>query len=215
MQFYNRLYQYIQEYFYLVYTYYSKHAVAFLVNYYNISDSQSIWQKDKLSGGPYERIGDLSGMKYNKYLLMPVFFMEEAGAQFEGNEEGYNKRSETSLVFPTTYGITPYPGDYVKFEQSYLTPINDTYPIYTVGNTEKSTNTTISFWKLTLYVEQSRSTNELDNQINNIKVFFDYDKKFHELEDSENMTRLMKKSNLLKQKITDNHYDKNSGFYLM
>ena len=215
MQFYNRLYEYIQEYFQLVYQYYSRHAVAFLVNYYHISKENSIWETDKLYGGAYERLGDLSGIKYDKYLLTPVYFIEETGAEFEGTEEGYKKKSETSMVFPSSYGITPYAGDYVKFEQSYLQPINDTYPIYTVGEIEKSSNTAITFWKTKLYVEQSRSTNELDKQTNGVYVFFDYDKQFHTLDESEGMTRLMKKNEELRYIIKDKFYDPNSGFYLM
>lgn len=215
MQFYNRLYDYIQEYFELVYKYYSRHAVAFLVNYYHISSEDSIWQTDKLHGGAYERVGDLSGIKYDKYLLMPVYFMEETQAEFEGTEEGYQKRSETNLVFPSDYDITPYAGDYVKFEQSYLRPINDTYPLYTVGGIQKSTNTSITFWKTSLYVEQSRTTNELDKQVNNIHVFFDYDKKFHDIYESESMTKLMKKNDDLRSIIKNKFYDSNSGFYLM
>lgn len=215
MQFYTRLYQYIQEYFELVYKYYSRHAVAFLINYYHISSEESNWQTDKLYNGAYERIGDLSGIKYNKYLLMPVYFMEGAEPEFEGSEEGYQKRTETSMVFPSNYSITPYPGDYVKFKQNYLRPTNDTYPLYTVGGIQKSTNTSITFWKTNLYVEQSRTTNELDNQVNNIYVFFDYDKQFHEIYESKSMTRLMKKDNNLRNIIKEKFYDSNSGFYFM
>lgn len=215
MQFYNRLYEYIQEYFELVYKYYSRHAVAFLVNYYHISEEDSIWQTDKLYGGSYERIGDLSGIKYDKYLLMPIYFIEQAGAEFEGTEEGYQKRSETTMVFPSSYGITPYAGDYVKFEQSYLRPIDDTHPLYTIGGVEKATNTSITFWKTNLYVEQSRTTNELDNQTNNVYIFFDYDKQFHSLDESESMTLLMKKNDELRSIIKEKFYDPNSGFYLM
>ncbi len=119
------------------------------------------------------------------------------------------------MVFPSDYGITPYAGDYVKFEQSYLRPINDTHPLYTVGGIQKSTNTSITFWKTSLYVEQSRTTNELDNQVNNIYVFFDYDKKFHDIYESESMTRLMKKNDDLRSIVKEKFYDPNSGFYLM
>lgn len=216
MQLYTRLYDYINEYFNLVYKYYSKHALAFLVNYYSISSESSVWQTDNLYGGAYERAGSLSGMKYDKYMFMPVFFMEETGSiPLEGNEYGVTKETRTSMVFPSSYGITPYSGDYVKFEQSFLMNDLDNYPIYTVGGVEKATNTPITFWKANLYVEESRSLEEIEEHTSGSFIFIDYAKSFYSLEDGEKITKLMKKNDLLKEKLINNFYDPNSGFYLI
>lgn len=215
MQLYTRLYDYINEYFNLVYNYYSKHALAFLVNYYRISDETSIRQKDKLFGGSYERAGSLSGLQYDKYMLMPVFYMEESTTAFEGNERGVTKETETTLVFPSTYGVTPYSGDYVKFEQSFLMSGVDNYPIYTVGGVEKATNTEVTFWKANLYVEESRTIDEIEDHVNESFIFIDYTKQFYPLDEGEKITKLMKKNEILKNKLDNNFYDPNSGFYLI
>jgi len=46
MQKYERIYDYIHEYQNLVYEYYSKHVVSFLVTYYNLNLDETIWENE-------------------------------------------------------------------------------------------------------------------------------------------------------------------------
>jgi len=214
MQRYERIYSYIDEYLDLVYRYYAKHAIAFLSTYYNLNQDTTVWDNENLMGGPYEDIGTLTGMKFNKILLLPVFFVDEVNTIFDAREEGYIKDGETNIVFPSAYGITPYPNDKVKFEQSYLRPTNDVYPIYEVTGVEKSTNTDKLFWKLRLEVDQSYTQTDLDLQVSNTYTFLDYDKKLHTTSDATFLTKMLTKNVSLRSRMKD-LYDQNSGFYLI
>ena len=106
MQNWSRLYSYIHEYQELVLDYYSKHGVAFLTTYWNINKDTTVWDKQQMYGGAYEKIGDLSGMKWDKYLLLPVYFSEEVATGFDGSDIGLIKEQETSVVFPSCTTIT-------------------------------------------------------------------------------------------------------------
>jgi len=214
MQKYERLYFYIQEYQKLVYDYYSKDGIAFLVTYYNINSSETVWEDQNLMDGAYETVGEYSGIKWDKISLLPVYFIEEISTAFSGDETGYIKENETNIVIPSSYGITPLPRDIIKLEQSYMRPINDTYPLYIVTNAEISADTDKRFWKLNLKIFQSKTTEELDAQVENNLVFYDYDKKIHYVEDAQFLTKMLYKNNLL-QKELKNLYDENSGFYLI
>jgi hypothetical protein len=210
---YTRLYQYIHEYQSLVQDYYSKCGVAYLVTYYNINVNNTVWDNDKIFGGAYERIGNLSGMKWNKYLLIPVYWSEEIVTAFDGDEKGYVKQNETSVVIPSTYNITPYPGDYIKLEQEYLRPTNDIYPIFIVAGIEVYPNTDKRYWKLRIESKYP-TTIELEEQVENTFAFFDYTKKIYSIPQSTFLTRMMLKSESTKERL-DDLYDYNSGIYFI
>jgi len=215
LQNYERIYDYIHEYQRLVYEVYSKHAIAFLTTYYHIDVQETIWDNEKLMGGAYERIGELSGIMFHKILLLPVFFSEEITTMFDGQEIGYVKEGETSLVVPSTYNFIPLPGDKVKLEQAFLRKVNDIYPIYTITGIEKSTNTDLVFYKLKAKVEQSVTEEQLQNQVSGVYSFFEYSKKIHTLENAQKMAELLRRNAVLRSRIKQSFYDDNSGFYFL
>jgi hypothetical protein len=215
MQNYERLYWYIHEYQNLVYDFYSKHAVAFLVTYYNINPTTTVWEDSNIFGGAYEKTGEWSGIKRNKILLLPVYFIEEISTAFDGQDTGYNKDNTTSFVFPSTYNFVPYPNDIIKLEQSYLRPQNDTYPLYIVTGVEPSVNTDRRFWKIRVETFQSETLSAVEEQTENIYSFVDYDKKIHTLQDAQFITKLLMKEEELKVKLKATLFDNNSGFYFM
>ena len=210
---YQRTYQYIHEYQDLVYDKYSKAGVRYLVNYYNIDIENTVWEDSKIYGGAYERVGTLSGIKWNKYLLLPVYFIDEISTIFDGQEDGYVKNNETHIVFPNVYGITPYPNDIIKLEQSFLRPTNDIYPTFVVSGVEISANTDKRFWKLKIETIAS-TTVSVEEQLNNTYTFFEYTKKIYTVPEATFLTRMMVKNNLIKNTL-DNLYDPNSGFYFV
>ena len=71
---YQRTYEYIHEYQRLVYDFYSKDVVAFLTTYYHIDTTNTIWDDENLMGGSYDRVGEYSGTRYSKILLLPVYY---------------------------------------------------------------------------------------------------------------------------------------------
>jgi hypothetical protein len=210
---YERIYEYIHEYQRLVYDYYSKDVVAFLTTYYSIDTSTTVWDNENLMGGSYDRVGEYSGIKYNKILLLPVYYSEEMTTTFDAQDIGYIKDGDTQFTIPSTYGIVPLPGDKIKLEQEYLRPTNNIYPIYTVKGVEKSTNTDRVFYRLKIGVEQSITETQLDEQVSGLYTFFEYDKKIHTLADAQFMAQLLVKNERLRECIKQNLYDNRSGYY--
>ena len=210
---YERIYDYIHEYQKLIYDFYSKDVVAFLTTYYHIDTQQTIWEDENVFAGSYDRVGEFSGVRWNKILLLPVYYMEEVSTAFDGQEIGYVKENDTTFAIPSTYGFTPLPNDKIKMEQSYLRPTNDVYPLFNITGVEKSVNTDRTFWKLKVKIEQSVTENTLNEQVSNIYSFFEYDKNIYSLEDAQFLSRLLSKNEKLKVCIKQNLYDSRSGFY--
>jgi len=213
IQKYSRLYDYVHEYQNLLYDFYAEHMVRFLVTYYNINTTETVWEDTDVFGGPYEWTGDLSGIKRNKILVLPVYFTEEVTTTFDGSEEGYTKDNETTFVFPSTHGITPYPQDIIKLEQAFLRPTNDVYPIFVVKGVEISANTDRRYWKVKVETFQSETLESVDAQVVNTYAYVEYDKKIHTIDDSEFMARLLVKDHHLRECLNDDLFDNRAGFY--
>ena len=214
MQKYKRLYEYIYEFQKSIYDIYSKDAIAFLTTYYHIDVSETVWDDEQLFGGAYEKVGSLSGIRWNKFLLIPVYFSDEITTSFDASEIGYTKEGQTSFVIPSTYGFTPLPNDKFKLDQTFLRPKNDVYPVYSITGVEKSVNADRLFWRLRVQVEQSITTDQLDLQVNKTYTFFDYTKKIYSVPDAEFMTKLLIKNSTLRARCRT-LFDQNSGFYLI
>jgi hypothetical protein len=214
MQKYKKLYEYIYEFQKAIYDVYSKDAVSFLTTYYHIDIDETVWDDSQLFSGAYEKVGEFSGIRWNKFLLIPVYFSEEMTTAFDGSELGYTKDGQTSFVIPSSYGFTPLPNDKFKLDQTFLRPTNDVYPVYTVTGIEKSVNADRLFWRLKVQVEQSVTTDQLDAQVNDTYTFFDYTKKIYAIPDAEYMTNLLIKNSTLRTR-SRTFFDQNSGFYLI
>ena len=212
IQKYQRLYEYVHEYQNLVYDFYAEHTVRFLVTYYNMNIPETIWEDSDVFGGPYEWTGDLSGIKRNKILVLPVYYMEEVATAFDGSETGYTKANETTFVIPSTHGFIPYPQDIIKVEQAYMRPTNDVYPIYVVTGIEVSANTDRRYWKLKVETFQSETLASVDAQVVDTYAYVEYDKKIHTIADAEFMAKLLVKDAAIKPALNNLH-DNRAGFY--
>lgn len=214
MQSYSRIYWYIRDYQNLIYEFYAKHAIAFLTTYYNIDKNNTIWDNVNLTDGSYERVGELTGMKFNKYLLLPVFFITEVNTPYDGSEYGFIKAGESELVIPHLYGIEPYEGDIIKMEQDFLRQTNDIYPLFMVTGKETSTNADKTFYKLKIEKFQSKTTEQVDKQVTDIFVFFDYTKKIYTINEASFLSRMVVKNHNLYEQVS-NLFDENSGLYFI
>lgn len=214
-QLWERIYDYIHEYQHLVYEYYAKDAHAFLVTYYHLNKAETVWDDEYIDGGSYEEIGDLTGIRWDKILLLPVFFIEEISpTQFDATEIGQNKLNETSFVIPSEYGFTPYAHDILKFEQSYLSSV-DNVPLFHVTGIESGPNTDKKFWRIKVETDQSRKLEDVENQTLGTYAFLDYNKQIHTLDNANKLLSLMDVNNQLRQLLLQTSYDKNTGFYFI
>ena len=212
---YQRIYDYIHEYQNLIYNFYSKDVVAFLTTYYHIDTEDTIWEDENIFAGSYDRVGEFSGVKWNKVLLLPVYYIEDVTTSFDGQDIGYIKDNDSTLIIPSTYGFTPLPNDKIKFEQEYLRPTNDVYPVFNVGGIEKSVNADRLFWKMKVHVEQSITISQLEQQVSDTYTFFEYDKKIHTISDAEFLARLLAKNEDIREITKDTLYDQRSGYYFV
>jgi len=213
MQNYNRIYDYFEDYWKLLYDYYSKHGQAYLVTYYHLDTNETVWDNNNLMGGYYEKIGSLSGVKWKKILTLPVYFIGETDTIFDAQEIGLVTDSKTEFVIPSTYGIIPYPNDIIKLYQNYLEE-DDTHALFTVSGIQKQSPGNRTYWKCSCMVEQSHTTTELDEQVSETLVFYDYDKKIHTLENSITMTKLLSKNETIRGNLSE-MFDQNSGLYFI
>ena len=213
MQNYNRINDYFVDYWKTLYSYYSKHGIAYLVAYYNLDKDSTVWDDTDLTGGYYEKIGSLSGVRWKKILTLPVFFIEETNTIFDAQDIGLVNEGSTGFVIPDEYGIQPYPNDIIKLYQNYIQE-DDRYALFTVTASQKQTHGDKTFWKLGCKVEQSHTTSEIDLQTSDLLVFYDYDKKIHQLEDSVSLTNLLAKNEEIRNNLK-NLFDENSGLYFI
>jgi len=211
----SNIYTYINEYQRMVYDKYAENVVSFLSTYYHIDGPETIWEDENVFAGSYDRVGEFSGVRWNKILLLPIYYSEEITTSFDAQDIGYVKEGETSFVIPSSYGITPLPNDKIKFEQNFLRPTNDVYPVYNVSGVEKSVNTDFTFWRVRVKVEQSVTETQLEEQVQDTYVFFDYDKNIHTIPNSTFLTRLLLKNEIIRERLKNTFYDKNSGFYFV
>ncbi len=211
IQNYFRLYNYVKEYEKMQLDFFAKHALAFPITYWNIDPEKTVWDRDIMQGGAYERIGDLSGIKYNKFLLLPIYFPDEILTSFNGTEVGVVKDQQTTITIPSAYGITPYEGDIIKLNQGYLQE-DDTYPFFIVTNREIAPNTDKRFWRLTIKIWQMDKIEYIEKQTEATYVFFEYDKKIYPLDEATRMAKLLSQNEDLKVKL-EKTWNPNSGFY--
>jgi hypothetical protein len=213
MQNYNRINDYFVDFWKTLYSYYAKHGIAYLVTYYNLDKDSTVWDNTDLMGGYYEKIGQLSGVRWKKILTLPVYFIEEIDTIFDAQETGLVNEGLTGFVIPSDYGFTPHHNDIIKLYQDYVQE-DDRYALYVIAAIQKQTSGDRVFWKLGCRVEQSRTTTEIDQQVSDVLVFYDYDKKVHELSESISMTRLLAKNEAIRNNL-NNLYDQNSGLYFI
>lgn len=213
MQNYNRINDYFVDFWKTLYDYYSKHGIAYLVTYYHLDPENSIWDTTDLTGGYYEKIGSLSGVRWKKILTLPVYFIEETSTIFDAQDIGVVNEGNTGFVIPSSYGITPVANDIIKVYQNWVQD-DDTYALFVVTAVQKQTPGDKTYWKCGCKVEQSRTTNELDLQVSDLLIFYDYDKKIHQVDEASSMTRLLSKNEKNKNNLSS-LYDDNSGLYFI
>ena len=213
MQNYNRINDYFNDYWTLLYDFYSKHGQAYLVTYYHIDEDETVWDNKNLMGGYYEKIGEYSGVRWKKILTLPVYFIEETDTIFDAQDIGIVNEGRTGFVIPSSYGITPYPNDIIKLYQNYLQD-DDTYALYVVKGSQKQSPGDKTYWKCSCGIEQSRTSVELDLQVSETLIFYDYDKKIHQVSESVSMTKMLSKNETIRENL-NSLFDQNSGLYFV
>ncbi len=210
-----RRYNYISD-FYWTQNQYSAHKLmpAYPVTYYNIDWDNSVYDKD-LMAGSYERhgVGQLSGMKWNKIQMLPVYWSETLQPQNSADEKGVTSRDSeiTNIVIPTEYGLKSTAWDFVHFSQAFMFEASDFSPIYVVTNVDNSTHGTINYDKLTLKVTSATKLTKLETQISENYMFLELTKRIHQIQAASVLLKLQTRHDALQEQSHAMFH--NTGFY--
>jgi hypothetical protein len=215
---YIRNYNYIADFYRNVYELYSSHYPAYPITYYNFDPENSVYD-EKMMGGSYEKngLGELSGVKFRKIQQLPVYGVEAIQPSYTGSETGFTTTDSemTSITFPTIYGIVPYPGDVVLFNQEFMMKGLESDVAFVVKNKELATYGDITHYRLRLGPAGSGRGNaitKVEKQISSRYFFLESTKKIHPTEIALIMLNLESNHTQCVEKVNDKVHT--IGFYL-
>ena len=216
----NREYNYIQDYYKHLYKVYAdKYTSAYPVTYYSIDTQNSIWDTDKIMAGTYSRrgVGEFSGLKFKKILLLPVMFMAPIeNPQNESNEYGYSMHGslKTTLVIPSVYGIIPSPDD--RIDISFAFQSEDSINIkglYAVTNVNPA-HIGEEFTLYQLLINVDYNTGLIEQQISSYWSFYEHERKILPLDNVKTLLTLQDRYKDTVKYINKTIYNDQTGLYL-
>jgi hypothetical protein len=210
-----RKYNYISDYYDTLYNIYSQVHPGFPITYYNIDWDNSVYDK-KLMAGSYEKngIGTLSGIKFKKILLLPVYGIEQITPTNSASEKGLtmHESENSTIAFPTTYSLKPGEWDIVHFSQSFMSPDNkDNGPVFVVKNVNPATYGRLTVWQCQLKTAPY-ALEDIKKQIDSEYMFLEFTKRIHRLDTASILIKLQQRSNSLSEELKNLFH--NTGFYL-
>lgn len=209
-------FKYVNDYFDLVNRYYASWNFGrFVCTYYNLDIENSHIDENKLSGGTYEMVGELSGWRWRKILDLDINGLETLPTNPTTDERGVTMTDKmTTTTFPKTYGIIPQVHDFVCFSEVHT---DDNYilrdpPLYEVVNIERSNDMDVCVFKISLKVSYVRKS-QIEKQLSELTHFMDYEKRLYPIDDAIAMQTIMWQNSEAKHKRNVT-FDQNSGLYI-
>lgn len=213
-----RRYNYIQDYFVYLYEQYSKHYEhAHPVTYYSIDMENSVMDREKLYAGSYEKegIGDLSGFKWKKIYMLPVFGLEDIRPNSDSGDRGltFKESLRSTLAFPDAYGIKPLEFDLVDINYGIKSLAIKNRPLYKVSKIDIAHHGEFfQLYNCTIQVAAADLT-ELEKQISSYWYFNDATKSIIPLNNANFLIDLEKLSLDLSADLK-NEFNQQLGFFL-
>jgi len=210
-----RRYNYISDYYNTVYDTYTNVYPGYPVTYYSVDWSNSVYDTN-LMAGSYEKngVGSLTGIKFKKILLLPVYGIDQITPSNNGGEKGLTLHdTETSTVsFSSDYGLKPYEWDVIHFSQGFMSPDNnDNGPVFVVRNTSPATYGRMTHWKCDIKTAPY-TLGDVKQQISSEYMFLEFTKQIHRLDTAAILIKLQQRSDSLSENLKDIFHD--IGFYL-
>jgi hypothetical protein len=211
-----RKYNYIEDYFYTVYDYYSRVYPAFPVTYYATDHNETIWDDEYLNAGTYEHrgVGELSGQKWKKINMLPVFSIDQITPTQESNEKGINYEDSmtTRIAFPSVYGLKPYEDDAVDLSFGLKNPDMNIKNMYSINKVDISHHGDyLQFYICNIKISNFSKT-DIEKQISNHWLFYEHEKSILPLDNSQILLMLQERSIELSNDINNNF--SSSGVFL-
>jgi hypothetical protein len=215
-----RSFNYIEDFFRTLYDIYSSHYVpSYPVTYYSTDMDNSVMDNEGLMAGSYEKggIGELSGMKWSKIMMLPVWGVENVQMTQESSEKGgmtFKEGASTQIFFPSTYSLKPLEGDIVNLSFGYRDPIEPVKMLFTVNNINMAHQSDF-FQIYQLQLKMATFTlDSLEKQISKTYMFYDHEKKILPLANTKQLLKLQDMACVSSNNIRLNIFDRQTGFYL-
>lgn len=210
---------YINDYFWTIYNYYSQNYTKYPVTYYSIDRDNTIWDDEKLNAGSYERlgIGDLSGVKFKKIYFLPVYGVEQVQPQQDSGEQGltFKESIVTNILIPSTIGIKPLENDFVNLNFGFDTEtINEN--MYVVTNLNLAHHGQFfNIWQCNLRTASGNKAADIDKQVTSYWKYLEFTKQIHPIENANLLLNLQQKCSKITENINNISMDKKTGFFLL
>lgn len=215
-----RSYNYQEDYFRTLYEIYSEHYIAcYPVTYYSLDVDSTIWDKEKINAGSYEKggVGELSGVKWKKIQLLPVFGLEQVNMNQSSDEKGgmtYKDGASTQVLFPSVYGLKPLEGDVVDLSFGYKTPAINNKMLFTVNNINQShMGDFFQIYQCQLKMAPF-NREDVEKQISTDWAFYEHEKTIVPLTNFRRLMKLQQLSVDLATTFNRELFDKQTGLYL-
>lgn len=212
-----REYNYINDFFWTINQYYEKVYRAFPCTYYTINRDDTVWDDEFMMAGSYEKlgVGDWSGVKWNKIMMVPVFEIEPVVPNIQSEEQGltYKESLRTQIIMPSTYGINPIAWDCVDLNFGINAKSPKIKPLYVVtGRNLSHHGEYYQFYQITLEVAPYR-LDELESQIEDYYMFHNSIKRIYTLGKSHMLLNLENRYKNIEENL-DTMYDPSTNLYL-
>lgn len=215
-----RKYNYIEDYFHTVYQLYAEEYInAYPVTYYSLDVDQSIWDDEEMMAGSYEKqgIGELSGVKWKKIIMFPVFGIDQVQPQQATDERGgmtYHDSMTTQIIFPSLYGLIPLENDVVDLSFGIDHPGVNQKTLYTIGNINLShSGDYFQIYQCRMKVSPF-TKDSIERQVSTSWMFYEHDKIIVPLEKGQMLTKLQQESSELSSILNSEIFDRQCSFYL-
>jgi hypothetical protein len=216
-----RKYNYIEDYFHTVYKLYAEEYVsAYPVTYYSINKESTIWDDDLINGGSYEKqgVGEWSGMKWRKIIMLPVFGVEQVNMNQTSDERGgmtFAEGMSTQIIFPSLYGLKPIENDVVDMSFGIDHPAKNQKNLYTITNINIShQGDYFQIYQCRLKVSPFKKP-DLEKQVDEDWMFYEHNKIIVPLEKGLLLTQLQVKSVEITNMYNKDIFDNQSSFCLI
>jgi len=166
----------------LLYEKYYHHSNIIQCTYYSIAHNEIQFETDGFNAGSYHFIGHLSSYRWHKIYMMPMHNLNPVQIRVDtSEEEGIRYVFDSSIEFPTMYGVEPIIGDILIFDN----PINPELkmPFVVTGGIEKS-NISNKYFSRVNITGYPIKVSELDNQVINTYCYIDLFRKIYKIEDA-------------------------------
>lgn len=131
---------YIDEYLDLILNKYGVIRPNYFCTYFKFDFDNSILDdREHIESGYYHLAGNLSGVKWKKIQLLPVWLVENHGPITKTmREDGTVSEYRTSIVLPDYFGLRPTPNDFVYMFNSVSNTHDENEPLYQVISISES-----------------------------------------------------------------------------